>query len=126
MPITTSLEVSKRLKESGYPQESVFYWVVNSVIPSDTQIKLKKDCGSWKHSKKIQDSGAIKYYSAPTASELLEKLPKDSHLALFRTISGGWGVNIDNTEQTALYGGTPQDALAELYIHLIKEKIITN
>ena len=76
----TSLELSKQintlLKEKGMEvRESLFYWIENSVVKSDTQIKLKTECGSWKHSKKIQNGGCIKYFPAYTCSELGEMLP---------------------------------------------------
>ena len=70
--ITTDLEISKQLKESGYPQDSLFYkhsaYDGNGLEKTSTrdillQHELKEEI--WNY-----------WISAPTAEELLNELPK--------------------------------------------------
>ncbi|MEA2056838.1 MAG: hypothetical protein U9O78_04030 [Patescibacteria group bacterium] len=97
--ITTSLELAKQLKEAGYPQESLFYWVVSE------SKHLKSSFHNWKkqlNEDYLRESGKwiwykttkiytnfdenipvqgdrcniIGKYSAPTCAELGEVLPK--------------------------------------------------
>ena len=74
--ITTSLEVSKQLKVNGYQQKSLFCWIINDIPNVEKpHIKLQSETESWKRWKTLTDCGSIKYFSAPTASELMEMLP---------------------------------------------------
>jgi hypothetical protein len=63
--IVTNLELSKKLKESGFPQDgSVFYWICNP--DTDKYVLVYQpnvDIKAWRG------------FAAPTASEIGEKLP---------------------------------------------------
>jgi hypothetical protein len=63
--ITTSLELSKRLKESGFPQDSLFAWYWCCDYRKYFVANTKTFIG-------LGD----KIYSAPTTDELLEQLPE--------------------------------------------------
>jgi hypothetical protein len=61
--ITTSLELSKKLKEAGFPQDSLFKWFKSF------------DNDLYKVYKKLPNPFWFEIYSAPTTDELLEQLP---------------------------------------------------
>lgn len=66
-----SLELSKELKELGYPQESLFYWV------TDEQDRFQKLSTKIVLNDKVNDYGSYwSKYSAPTTAELGEILPQ--------------------------------------------------
>lgn len=78
--ICVSLELSKKLNEAGYPQESLFHWRKYSLAdkPALYQIPEGTELGVL--------SGKLQFdYSAPTASELGEALPNFVYMGL----SGG-------------------------------------
>jgi len=63
-----SLELSKKLKELGFKQESLFYWIWNDVDLGDTIV----------HKEKIENSDDFKeglFVSAYTVAELGEMFP---------------------------------------------------
>jgi hypothetical protein len=69
--ITTSLDVSKKLKEAGYKQDSILYWWQNDCDEDHTQLRNR-----------IPNNQSLSIhkwfvYSAPTTDELLEQLPPD-------------------------------------------------
>lgn len=72
---TVSLELSKQLKEAGYPQESYFLW---------KKYRLNGEI-KWKLTNEYPDDmyPADAIFASPTADEVLEKLPseiqKDGH-----------------------------------------------
>lgn len=117
----TSLELSKKLKELGVKQESLFYWVIT--LTQDYHIsfydnelpevlKERNDC-----------------YSAFTVAELGEMLPTGYYT--LQTKEDGWmccarilrtferGVLIQNT-----WGDTEADARAKMLIYLYENKLI--
>ena len=95
--IVTSLEVSKQLKETGYPQESLFYWVVGN--------KFMKNPNEWYLNERVYNgtpSGFENYISAPTSSELMEMLPYVS-LEQFLLNKYPWRI-IDKEEKDRFLG----------------------
>lgn len=67
--ICTSLELSKKLKEVGFPQESLFYWWVD-VEDSDEE-KIDPEVGIGKSRVSFMEN-----ISAPTAEEIGRELPE--------------------------------------------------
>ena len=67
--ITTSLELSKALEKAGFKQESMFQWSFTTVNGSGEWMLQHSE--SWRGSK-----ATIKYFSSPTAEEILEELPE--------------------------------------------------
>lgn len=65
--ITTDLEISKELKENGFPQNHLFKWVNRKDRDGDNYYILES--GSTYNFKGFR-------WSAPTAEELLKELPK--------------------------------------------------
>lgn len=74
----TNLELSKKLKELGYPQESLFYWsvpLIEKAVTKEQEDELKK-CKTELY---YLDNDWGEYFesiSAPTVAELGEKLPR--------------------------------------------------
>lgn len=73
----TSFELSMKLKEAGFPQDSLFYWFkclfTNKwIIKNFEMIKLLATGTDWEGNLKFPN---LEIYSAYTASELMEVLP---------------------------------------------------
>lgn len=58
-----SLDMAKRIKEAGYPQDSEKYWVDGCLIGADD------------FSFKVQYESIFELYAAPSSGELLQQLP---------------------------------------------------
>ncbi len=71
MPIkTVSLETARKLKESGFRQDTTFWWIN---VPNGTHYKTYNDFG-WQL--EYGYYGFIERFSAPTTDEILKELPK--------------------------------------------------
>lgn len=118
-----SLELAKKLKELGVPQESHFYWsetVSGSGHPSDAF--------TYQGNHKLVDHHNLRnrgqeIASAFTVAELGEMLPK---WFVSEKLKDGWMAKDDMAEPgwncTSL---TEADARAKLLVHLLEHKIIT-
>ena len=138
-----SLDLSKKLKELGMPQESLFYWEVphdqrkaqNEVIPVVDELPAKENVRN----------RFFFYYSAFTADELRELLPpsiplfKDSlesadlHLTREYNLSTKtinewccWYKRSDTgSALIEQFGGSSMiDALAKMLIYLLENKLL--
>jgi hypothetical protein len=69
--ITTSLELSKELKENGFKQDSCFYWWTWIALG-----EKNKSLRQYNTTKGLPNRKDRNIYSAPTAEELLEELLK--------------------------------------------------
>ena len=114
----TSRELSEKLKKLGVPQKSVFSWYI-PVFNGDMVFKFARV-----DTEKI-DNDDIKWCSAFTVAELGKILPKDFHLSMYRTISGGWGFDIDKVEQTVKYADTEAECRGLMLLYLLENKLIT-
>jgi hypothetical protein len=95
--ICVSLELAKKLEKAGYPQESLFYWCENEDTGEfflSYKNEIKADHG--------HDWRQFAWYSAPTASELGEALPREIEYQVdknepgFRDYEPRISVDIDN------------------------------
>lgn len=68
----TSLSLSRKLKELGLNQQSLFYWVTNGCLPNGEDFYLLKHYPSGIESKDYDEDS---FYSSFLASELGEMLP---------------------------------------------------
>lgn len=139
--IVTSLELSKRLSELGVKQESLFYWVIS--------ITDKIFLVSEKNQNYISQSGICSYefgphhipikyfYSAFTASELIELLPQniidpEYNETVFLLIDFYNSIKrvMYAHEESESYpfievkGKSLSDCLAEMLIHLIENNLL--
>lgn len=122
-----SLDLSKRLKELGVKQESLFYW--QGYLYSEEKIELV--C-------KEKLDKEYDFVSAPTVAELGEMLPlylkKDSDRGIsFSVETSGlqtWK-NYNNTGWVVAYGGltssgnTEANARAKMLVYLLENKLIS-
>lgn len=120
-----SLELSKQLKISGYPQQSFFYWAAIG--------------DSWTlRSPDYPKRPAGEIVAAPLASELGEQLPMEieKHGLLYElhicknTEWGEWYCNYSRIEKTELLGYGRQDkseadARAKMWLYLKQEGLLT-
>lgn len=125
----TSLDLSKRLKELGVKQESLFYW---SFYKDQSQV-LYPQQEVFKESWKLDPN----YCSAFTVAELGEMLPDKirpenqwDHYILYsmkNTSDGEWVVRyeINKTVWCATAGDTETNARAKMLIYLLENKLIT-
>jgi hypothetical protein len=118
----TNLELSKKLKELGVPQESLFYLqrMRNGNHPNDRyspwQFKMEKDIDR-----------SYEYYSAFTAAELGEMLPWD--IVISRNIDRAWIVTfqangLTEKEMASYIEKSEVDARAKMLIYLIENSLI--
>ena len=116
----TSLELSKELKENGYPQEGLWWWIDDDrgfILPATDKENLK----GWRKITRV--------FIAPTVAELGEKLPRalyiDTNNYWFGTRKipdNTWDVLYDskyNTIRTS--ADTEVNARAKMWLWLKKE-----
>jgi len=128
-----SLELSKQLKECGYKQEGLWLWVENS---KDGTIRLwfqeaaEIEFNSYKNASfskwKKQNTtmfDTCRVYSAPTATELLDRLPEYIRVKKY---GSSFVVKWDRKDSNVPAIGEDKcaNALAEMYIYLQKEGLI--
>ena len=126
----TNLELSKRLKELGIKQESLWYWFKNPHRP-------RKAPDDWI----LEQTGSknIEHYSAFTVAELGEILPsiieinKISHTLYFAKFGKSFEVHYRNEDcrnfkecvcEKYIYTNTEANARAKMLIYLLEKKLI--
>lgn len=145
---TTSLELSKQLKECGFPQKTDFYWsneIGNTEVMFSDKLHLAYNPNYLDFIPEYEEHGDFQLIAAPTAEEILEQLPtrpKDnSHMQLVIWKGSEWtGWNIaykqmyhdcDRKDKLGHQHDTKDDdnnSLAELagrlYLYLKKEGLL--
>lgn len=135
---TVSLELAKQLKEEGFPQETEFYWVKPYDINNDyTGDEPVIDWKEWLEHVEMEKSIIC---AAPTAEEILEKLPdgvfvkeadndcfleirKNSKVEyVFEASYMDWKKVIGYRE----YGITLAEAAGKMWLYLKENKLIPN
>ena len=106
-----NLELSKKLKELGVKQESLFWW-------------MKTNNGDEYVLGRVHSRPHNETVSTFTVAELGEMLPVNFHLSMFRTLNGQWGVELDTNEQISYRNDTEADARAQMLIYLLENKLI--
>ena len=133
----TSLEISKQLKEAGYPQESLFTWIQCeepdefSLEKTEHAIELIKFDGI------RDDTGTFhEIFAAPTASELGEQLPNEiiisekTHwfLTTWKRQSGEIAIKYKANEKPdycpVKIGKTEANARAKMWIYLKQNNLL--
>lgn len=122
--ITTSLELSKRLKEAGYPQgESHFYYEIDGK-------ESRRVCRYSGELGRNVDS----HYASPTAEEILKELPKEDND--FGTLAVTWddsrwcvgyytfGKRGEKQWNSFIHQGSLCDSLATMYLHLKEHNLL--
>lgn len=111
---TVNLDLSKQLKEAGYPQKSFFSW-------------------SWYGNRNYPDWEVIpkwgneSEYAAPLADEILEQLPcatQQEWFVISKNPSKEEWVIDWNTKNEMFKGDTLADAAAKMWLYLKKEGLI--
>lgn len=114
----TSLEISKRLKDLGVKQESLFYWSFYDggnnkdepglIFTDESNQGFKEDL-----------------ISAFTVAELGEMLQEWKNLRLDSTKdSNGWSIAKNETDR--IYADTEADARGKMLIYLLEHNLIKN
>lgn len=119
---TVNLELSKQLKEAGYPQESCFWW--EDLFDGNAQLS---------DNRRLSVKG-VKYWSSPTADEILEQLPaqiKNKRLQIDKMPAGEFCIsyipfNESDSEEIVIMGTTPTlaDAAAKMWLYIKKEDLL--
>lgn len=117
-----SLELSKRLRELGVKQESVFYWSQGGIYNEGTDWQVCYASRATRINGKELD-----WYSAFTVAELGEMLPKN---VLWQSITGftvgAWSCEVMiGHEHHRVGADTEADARASMLIYLIENNLIT-
>jgi len=135
---TTSLELSKQLKEARFEQETSFWWC--SSLRTDGNKEFYVPLSEVHHATEIEDYDYRKDYAAPTAEEILERLP--AHLgknedyqpvlnvSCFDEDKGSeihWKVAyVENEEEGSIlhiFGNSLAEAAGKMYLSLKKNKL---
>jgi hypothetical protein len=131
----TSLELSKMLKELGFPQDSLFYWVVNAQTAfREPRVLLNGVIKEWNQ----KQAKAFQYEilcSAYTVAELGELLPSKLYIKKrtlynenYKHKSGMFFAGYQNEKDEKDYIGeidfTECDARAKLLIHLKENNLL--
>lgn len=110
-----SLELSKKLKEQGVKQESIFWWVNYSSIKEDWDLKYSK--------KRL----ASDFVSAFTVAELGEMLPEYG-CETMKVGKSRWRVTFPcelwEDNQALFEADTEADARAKCLVYLLENKLI--
>jgi hypothetical protein len=126
----TNLELSKRLKSLGVPQESLFYWA--QVAKDDWRIGQHSRYGFTVS----QTEGSVigtEVCAAFTCSELGEMLPKNENLVLMLFPNGRCQMIIQSSDDFRISLGskgyveadTEADARGLMLCYLLENKLIT-
>lgn len=116
--IVTSKSVSQQLADAGVEHKTLFYW--------EQCINEQLACYKVPHvtmGNNLDDDDEI-MFPAYTATELFELLPSDSHLKLWRTISGGWGFGEEENDDEIIISQTLPNALGRMVLYLSKEGLL--
>lgn len=111
----TSLELSKELKENGYPQEGEFWWNIRTICIVANNQRHVNTIRDWKE----------EYVVSPLASELLKQLPNSyglyKHHKLYQIIDyePKKGVNVWTFSDKNVC-----NALAKMWIYLKKNGLL--
>lgn len=125
----TSLELSKKLKELGIKQESIFYWL--KIVEGDYEITDRSNVY------KPKDT----FYSAFTVADLGEMLPRsinDKWFLRIKPVKNNeelWEINYIGKKRkdmtfryskmgTGIQGGTEANARASMLIYLIEHELV--
>lgn len=114
-----SLELSKELKELGFPQESLYYWFVGCVT-GNTELRIDKVSAG------ILNLTNSEVTSAPTVAELGEELAmveREKVLEAYGYVVGAIGTQIITTAGLVMAMHRP-DMGAKMLIYLLKNKLI--
>lgn len=118
--LVTSLELSRELKENGYPQDSEFYWVKNRQTAFPDIRILAKGILEEHNENEAPAFQFETFCAAPTAGELGEMLP-----------AGRYEIIKDDAHRFAIWGkeegfsaSTEADARAKMWIYLKKNNLI--
>jgi len=112
----TSLEPSKRLKELGVKQDSVYYWS-KCLLTSSTMYGMGEMGLMYGYGNPPSDD--VENYSAFTVAELGEALPRGTHTFKFAENDYRvWGETITFSETKEA------DARAKMRIYLIENKLM--
>jgi len=117
----TSIELSKRLHELGVKQKSLFYFVKDPYLDNEIFEITRSGEGYFFISEK---------YSAFTASELLELLPKFINNWIFRIekypseFEVKYCDKLDEKRLNIEFDKSLPDALAKMLIHLLENNLL--
>ena len=115
-----SLELCKRLREAGFPQDSsIFYWVNYN----DNSWKLNFD------ELKVRPSSVVDVVACPLAEEILERLPKavkdNQRIKIIpHKVPNGWEWAVYYEKLHFIEHEILIEALAQMWFWLKKENLI--
>ena len=140
--IVTSLDWSEKLKEAGWPQDSAFWWCkwTNDKTPPSQEWRLEYVATEYDFV--TVTGGAWERFAAPTAEEILRRLPpsldldgcycrlvarKEIHIS-GGVDKGGWlaGYEGRDTEDVSEFqcGSSLTNAAAAMYCYLAEQKLL--
>ena len=135
--LTVSLETAQELKEAGFPQDSTFAYYSNAYYSKKENAVTILRFSEGKEHLLLINSGEWDFVCvAPTAEEILEKLPtaiyikkrihKWEYWINVERLSHGWIIRYCRGKETLCIVVAPvfTEALGEMYLYLKKEGLI--
>ena len=126
--ICVNKEWAEKLKEAGFPQkDSYFYW---STVNKPNIVLKDKYQHPISQALTINPHWLDEIIAAPTASEILEKLPSSIDIGHFLIRKHSWGYSINIIEHMSLesnheeQGKSLANALTKMLIWLVKNEYI--
>lgn len=116
--ICTSQELSKKLKEAGYPQDTYFNWVSENWIKDDWEERIEVNDYDFDCPIKV-------IASAPTVAELGEALPLDVRTSKWE-LNPTMFVIVQNTKKGSkgFYEQSEADVRAQMWLYLKKKGLL--
>lgn len=118
---TVNLQLSKELKEAGYPQEAEKWWWEDNFGLEKNKSRTLRD------NKPHNPKNGWVYFASPTADEILEQLPENilyehfmPYLLIEKKLSK-WTISYTNLEMTDI---SLADAAAKMWLYLKKEGLL--
>lgn len=120
-----SLELAKRLKEAGYPQESEFVWIFRESMYADRHYEVNRK-NEWQLIPRIKEPTDTcgEQVAAPLATELLEQLPITTKITVKLSINSGSRGYIVQYDKFEIGKYSLPDALAEMYLYLNENNLL--
>lgn len=114
---TVSLELSRKLKEAGYPQEAEKWWWEDNFGLEKNKSRTLQD------KKPHNPKNGWVYFASPTADEILEQLPQNTYCKKFFINANTWWECRKN--KRFFQEKSLADAAAKMWLYLKKEGLLS-
>lgn len=121
-----NLKLAKELKENGYPQEGLWWWVEFAKSTDLLSTRSREEAMVYGNLRR-----KLPYAVAPTVAELGERLPKNTDFAKYEVGGMGGGILLfscsynDENVGKRVTADTEADCRAKIWLYLKKKGLLT-